>query len=351
MAKDYYAILGVAKSANEDEIKRAFRKLAHEHHPDKGGNEEKFKEVNEAYQVLGDKEKRSRYDQFGSADGQGFGGFPGGGGFGFDPSQFGDLGDIFGSFFGGNTGGRRKAPRGSDIHQDVTLTFKESVFGVSKDIPLSKNSACERCAGTGGEPGTGMKTCDTCKGKGFTINVQRTMLGAVQMRAECQDCHGHGEKPEKSCTTCHGAGTSHTRKTLRVDIPAGVEEGMQVRVRGEGESIGVQGDPGDLYLDIHVTEDRRFNREGSTIYSEKPIGFTQAALGDTVDIETVDGVVSMKIPQGTQSGDELRLKGKGVVSGRSGNRGDHIVLIRVVTPTKLDKKVRDLLTEANLRES
>jgi molecular chaperone DnaJ len=349
--KDYYKILGVEKSANEDEIKRAFRKLAHEHHPDKGGNEEKFKEINEAYQALGDKEKRARYDQFGSADGpQGFpGGF--GGGAGFDPSQFGDLGDIFGSFFGGGGGRSRARPRGEDIHVDMSLSFKESIFGVSKDVPLSKQSTCERCGGQGGEPGSKMKTCDTCKGKGFTTATQRTILGSVQVRHDCNECHGRGEKPEKVCTTCHGDGVTHTRKTIRVDIPAGVEDGMQVRVRGEGESIGAQGESGDLYLNLHVAADNRFEREGSTLYSSKKIGFTQAALGDTVEIDTVDGTVSMKVPAGTQNGDELRLKGKGVVSGRGGNRGDQIVIMKVVTPSKLDSKTRELLKEANLRES
>lgn len=349
MAKDYYAILGVPKNASEDEIKRAFRKLAHEHHPDKGGSEEKFKEINEAYQVLGDKEKRARYDQFGTADGPaGFGGFPGGGFGNFDPSQFGDFGDIFDSFFGG--GGRRsRRAKGDDIQVDISLTFKESVFGVAKDIPLNKHSTCERCGGNGAEPGSKMKSCPTCEGKGFTISTQRTILGSVQVRTECATCHGRGEVPEKTCTTCGGEGTVRARKTIRVDIPPGVEEGTQVRVRGEGESIGDQGDPGDLYLRIRVTEDSRFTREGSTIFSEKKIGFTQAALGDSVEVDTVDGKVSMKIPPGTQSGDELRLRGKGVPS--RGGRGDQIVIIKVVTPTKLDRKTRDLLEEANLKEA
>jgi molecular chaperone DnaJ len=348
--KDYYSILGVDKSANEDEVKRAFRKLAHEHHPDKGGKEEKFKEINEAYQVLGDKEKRARYDQYGSADGpQGFGGFGGGGsGFeGFDPSQFGDLGDIFGNFFGG--GGRGRPQKGQDLQMDVTLTFSESVFGVTREISLNKSNACDRCAGLGGEPGSKMHECETCKGKGFVVVNQRTLLGTMQVKQNCSSCHGKGEKPEKQCSTCHGDGTVRSKKTLRVDIPAGVEDRMQVRVRGEGESIGVAGEPGDLYLNLHVTPDKRFNRDGSTIYSEKNIGFTQAALGDSVEIDTVDGKVDLKIPAGTQSGTELRLRGKGVPTGRG--RGDHIVIIRVTTPTRLDKHTRDLLEQANLRES
>lgn len=346
MAKDYYQILGVDRKASQDEVKRAFRKLAHEHHPDKGGNEAKFKEINEAYQALGDPEKRARYDQFGSADGpQGFGGggFPGG----FDPNAFGDLGDIFGSFFGG--GGRSQTPRGQDIEMELFLSFKESIFGVAKEITVNKTNTCARCGGQGAEPGTKMKTCDTCKGKGFTIQNQRTILGAVQMRVACQACDGRGEKPETPCTECHGQGMTRGRKTLRVDVPAGVEDSMQMRVRGEGESLGAQGEPGDLYLRLRVSPDARFTRDGSTIYLKKTIGFSQAALGDTVQVDTVDGPVSMKIPPGTQSGEELRLRGKGVPSGRG--RGDQIVIIQVATPTKLDKTAKRLLEELNLRES
>ena len=346
MAKDYYKILGVERNASADDIKKAFRKLAHQYHPDKGGDEARFKEINEAYQVLSDSEKRARYDQFGSAEGPmggaGFGGFSGAG---FDPSAFGDLGDIFGSFFGG---GGSRAARGSDIETDLYLSFKESIFGVSKEISLTKTNVCTRCAGQGAEPGSAMKTCATCKGSGVVTNVQRTILGAVQMRAGCPDCHGRGEIPEKVCTSCHGEGVVRGRKTLRIDVPAGVEDGIQIRVRGEGESIGAQGEPGDLYVRLHVAPDPRFTRRGSTLYVTKKIGFTQAALGDTVQVETVDGPVSMKVPPGTQSGDELRLRGKGVPSGRG--RGDQIVTIQVVTPTKLDKTTRQLLEELNFKE-
>ena len=347
MAKDYYQTLGVDRQASQDDIKKAFRKLAHEHHPDKGGNEAKFKEINEAYQALGDAEKRARYDQFGSADGpQGFGGggFPGG----FDPNAFGDLGDLFGNIFGGGGGGGRRSQRGQDVEMELYLNFKESIFGVAKEITVNKTNTCARCGGQGAEPGTKLKECATCKGKGFTIANQRTILGSVQMRVACNDCDGRGEKPEKACTDCRGEGTSRGRKVLRVDVPAGVEDNMQMRVRGEGESIGVQGEPGDLYLRLRVSPDARFTREGTTIYIKKKIGFTQAALGDEVQIDTVDGLVSMKIPPGTQSGDELRLRGKGVPSNRG--RGDQIVIVQVVTPTKLDKDTRRLLEELNLRE-
>ena len=350
--KDYYEILGVSKSASADEIKAAFRKLAHQHHPDKGGDEAKFKEINEAYQVLGDETKRKQFDQSGSTFDQAGGGFPGGGfpgGFNFSGAGFDDLGDILGGMFGmGGGGGGRRSQKGSDLEMSVKLTFKEAVFGVEKEIPLTKHTNCARCGGQGAEPGSVMKTCDTCKGKGFTITAQRTILGNVQMKTACQDCQGRGEKPEKSCTECRGTGTSYGRRTIRVDIPAGVEDGVAIRVRGEGESIGPAGSPGDLYIRIRVEADARFERDGANIYSEKKIGFTQAALGDTVTVDTVDGPVDMKIPQGTQSGDELRLRGKGVPSGRG--RGDHIVVVRVQTPKKLDKRQRELLEELDLKE-
>ncbi len=357
--KDFYKILNIEKSASQDDVKRAFRKLAHEYHPDKkGGNEAKFKEINEAYQVLGDEAKRKQYDQFGSAafDGSGGGnpfggggGFPGGFHFDFGGAGgFEDLGDILGGMFGGGGGGRSRHPQGENIEVGIRLTFKEAVFGVEKEIPISRNSTCTRCAGTMAEPGTALKTCTTCDGKGFRLVTQRTMLGAMQMKAACDVCHGVGEKPEKACSECHGKGVVHGRTTVRVDIPAGVDDGVTVRVRGEGESIGSLGEKGDLYLRIRVESDPRFTRDGSTIYAKKNIGFTQAALGDTVDVETVDGKVEVKIPQGTQSGDELRLRGKGVPSHRG--RGDQIVMIQVITPTKLDKKVQELLREANLKE-
>ncbi len=359
MAKDYYATLGVNKSATQDEIKAAFRKAAHTHHPDKGGDEAKFKEMNEAYQVLGDGEKRAKYDQFGSAafDGSGGGGFPGGGfdfsqafgGAGFDASQFGDLGDILGGMFGG--GGRQQRggkPHGQDLAFDLSLSFKESVFGVEKEIPLSKSYDCERCGGVGAEPATKMKKCTTCNGQGFTVAQQRTFFGTQQVRVGCAACHGNGETPETPCTECKGKGTVHARKTIRVSIPAGVEDGMQIRVRGNGEAMGKGGEAGDLYLRVHVADDARFEREGDTIFVKKDIGFTQAALGDEVEVDTVDGKVTMKVPPATQSGDELRLRGKGVV--RGSGRGDQIVVLRVVTPKKLGKRERELLEELALRE-
>lgn len=352
MSKDYYNILGVDKTATKDELKKAFRKKAHKHHPDKGGDEDKFKEINEAYQVLNDDGKREQYDQFGSDFAGGAGAGAGGsGGYEGQGVNFEDLGDIFSGMFGGQSGyggGGRGRARGSDIQMDVDLTFKESVFGVEKEISLSRNSTCERCGGTGGEPATSMNTCDDCKGQGFQVKMQRTMLGSMQVRVGCELCHGSGEVPEKKCTTCHGTGLEYGRKTLRVDIPAGVEDGMRIRVRNQGESIGAQGEVGDLFLFLHVENDPRFERHGKDIYVEKKIGFTQAALGADVEIETVDGKAKLKIPAGTQGGDKLRMRGKGVQSGRS--RGDQIVIVKVITPKKLSRKEKKILEELDLNE-
>lgn len=355
MSKDYYQTLGVNKSASADEIKSAFRKLAHQHHPDKpGGNEAKFKEANEAYQVLGDEEKRKKYDQFGSAafeggagGGQGFGGFDfsgfqGGGGFE-------DLGEMFGDMFGfgGRRGGAQRVRHGEDIHVDVDVSFHEAIFGVSKELNITKHNACERCGGVGAEPGTSMRTCEDCGGKGVKVVMQRTILGNMQSRVACPSCDGAGEVPKTVCTTCKGEGVTRGRKTLTVNIPGGVDDGNMVRVRGEGEAMK-GGEPGDLLLRMHVAPDKRFERQGSTIYSTVEIGFTQAALGDTVDADTVDGSVSLNIPAGTQSGTEFRLRGKGVPV--RGGRGDQHVTVRVLTPKKLSKEQRRLLEELDLRE-
>lgn len=350
MSKDYYKILGVEKGAGKDEVKRAFRKLAHEHHPDKGGDQEKFKEINEAYQVLSDDTKRSQYDQFGSTFDQaggagGFGGF--GQGFGGQGVNFEDLGDMFSGMFGGG-GGRTRRAQGSHIQVDLQLSFKEAVFGVEKEIQVSKNNSCERCGGVGAEPGSSMKTCGTCSGSGVQEKVQQTMLGAIKSRIACENCQGQGEVPETKCSTCHGSGMEYGKKSLRVDIPAGVDNGMKIRVRGQGESIGSAGVAGDLYVVLYVKPDERFERAGEHIYTKQKVGFTQAALGDELQVETLDGKVKLKIPAGTQSGDKLRLKGKGVPK-RHG-RGDMIVVVQVVTPKKLSRKQKKLMEELDLNE-
>jgi len=350
MSKDYYQMLGVPRGASAEEIKKAFHKLAHQHHPDKaGGNEEKFKEINEAYQVLSDPQKRAQYDQFGSAAFE-QGGFQGGGQ-GFDFSGFNgfeDLGDVFGDMFGfGGTRSRRShRARGADIQVDIDMTFKEAVFGGEREITLTKFSSCHRCGGNGGEPGASVKTCETCDGSGVVITAQRTILGMVQSKRACPSCQGQGQTPSKNCMTCQGEGIEKQRKTLVVTIPPGVEEGNVLRLRAEGEAVK-GGNPGDLFIRIHVRSDKRFHKEGSTLYTKKIIGFTQAALGDKVDVETVDGVVELMIPAGTQTGAQFRLRGKGVPI-RSG-RGDQIVEIEVVTPKKLSKEQKQLLEKLDLR--
>ncbi|EKD47475.1 MAG: Chaperone protein dnaJ [uncultured bacterium] len=350
MSKDYYKILNVDKGASKDEIKKAFRKLAHEHHPDKGGDEAKFKEVNEAYQVLSDETKRSQYDQFGSnfdqAGAGGFGGF--GQGFGGGVNMD-DLGDMFGSFFGGGFGGgrQRAQAQGQHIQVDLQLTFKEAIFGTEKEIQITKNSACDRCGGVGAEPGTSMKTCDACAGSGVWERVQQTILGSIKTRTACESCHGQGEIPNTKCSTCNGSGIEYKKKSLRVEIPSGVESGMKIRVRGQGEAI-TGGSAGDLYVVLYVKTDPRFERIGENIYTHHKIGFTQAALGDEIEVETLDGRVKLKVPAGTQSGDKLRLRGKGVPRARA--RGDMIVVIQIVTPRKVSRKEKKLFEELNLIE-
>lgn len=353
--KDYYQTLGISKSASAEEIKSAFRKLAHQYHPDKPtGDEAKFKAANEAYQVLGDPEKRKKYDQFGSAAFEnGGGGGQGFGGFDFSGFQsaggFEDLGEMFGEMFGfggSRRGGARRTRRGEDIQVDVDLSFKEAVFGVAKEVSVSKHNRCERCGGIGAEPGTQLRTCEDCGGNGVRTITQRTILGNMQSRVACPSCDGLGEVPKSTCTTCRGDGVTRGRKTLTVNIPAGVDDGMVVRVRGEGEAVRT-GEPGDLLLRMHVTPDARFERDGATIYSRQEIGFTQAALGDTIEVQTVDGPVDLKVPAGTQSGTEFRLRGKGVP--HRGGRGDQIVTVQVVTPRKLSREQKRLLEDLNDR--
>lgn len=353
MGKDFYKILGVNRNANQDEIKNAFRKLAHQYHPDKKtGDEAKFKEINEAYQILGDAEKRKKYDQFGSTafeGGAGFGGSHGFGGFDFANAGFEDLGDLFGDLFGAGVGGRRRArsKRGADIQVDLDLTLREAVFGCRKEITLTRSRSCQRCGGLGAEPGRGMRQCEDCGGQGAKMSHQRTILGTIQTRMTCGSCHGTGEVPREFCSECRGLGLVKGRRPLTIEIPVGVDEGNVIRMTGEGEGAERGGRAGDLLIQIHVESDNRFERKGETIYSDLQIGFSQAALGDTVPHETIDGPIELTIPAGTQSGGELCLRGKGVPS-RHG-RGDQIIRVQVVTPKKLTKEQRRLLDEANLR--
>ncbi|HEY0964997.1 MAG TPA: molecular chaperone DnaJ [Candidatus Saccharimonadales bacterium] len=353
--RDYYEVLGVSKDASDDELKKAFRKAAVKHHPDKeGGDETKFKEINEAYEVLKDKQKRQRYDQFGhagvggAAGGggnpfEGFGGFGNGQGFEFNFGGDGGLGDIFGQFFGG--GQRDTGPvRGRDVETQITLSFEDAVFGVEKELHLTMEDECTHCKGTTVEPGSSMKTCPTCKGAGQQTRVMNTMFGAIQQAVTCETCKGRGKVPEKECTVCHGHGTERRQQTITIKIPAGIDDGATIRLKERGEAMA-NGPRGDLYVNIRVKAHKKFTREGDIILSEEHVSMVDAALGTEIDVETVDGTVTMKIPAGTQSGTDFKLSNHGVPHLRRETRGPHIVQIIVDTPTKLSKKQKELLEQ------
>src|ERR1700683_269958 len=356
--RDYYEILGVGKSASADEIKRAYRKLALEHHPDRhGGDDSKFKELGEAYEVLKDPQKRAVYDQFGHAGAQqGFGGGqPGGGagfsGFDFNNAQSFDFGDILRDFMGGGgfAGGQPREsgpPRGHDLETHVSIDFTEAVFGTEKDITLTLDDTCEHCHGTGAEPGTKKKTCPTCAGRGQVTRTQQTILGAIQHTTTCPTCHGSGQVPETECKVCHGSGVQRRQRTLTVKIPGGVDDHAAIRLDGQGAAPKGGGRKGDLYVQIRVKADRRFERRGRDILSEATIPMAQAALGTEIPVETVDGKLTLKIPAGTQSDHVFKLTGHGVPGlGRTTARGDHLVTVTVETPTKLSARQRDLLEQ------
>ncbi len=355
MAKrDYYEVLGVDKNASADEIKKAFRKAAVQHHPDKeGGNEAKFKEINEAYEVLKDQQKRQRYDQFGHAgvggsSGGGAGGNPFGGGYNSQNINFdfgdGGLGDIFGQFFGGNQGQQRGPRRGRDVETSLTLTFEQAVFGVEEKLELDMDDECSHCHGSTVEPGYSMKTCPTCKGAGQQTRVMNTIFGQIQQAVTCDTCKGKGKIPEKACTVCRGKGTERRRQAVTLKVPAGIDDGATIRLKERGEAIG-DGARGDLYVHIRVKAHKRFTREGDIILSEEHISMIDAALGTEIDVETVDGNIRMKVPAGTQSGTDFKLSNHGVPHMQADSRGPHIVSIIVDTPTKLNKKQKDLLTQ------
>jgi len=348
--RDYYEVLGVAKSASADEIKKAFRRLAIEHHPDRGGDETKFKEINEAYEVLKDESKRKRYDQFGHAGVGGASGDPFAGFSGQNVNfDFGDLGlgDIFNSFFGGGFGGQagtQRQARGRDVEARVEITFEQAVFGTDVDLMLNIDDTCEHCKGTTAEPGFELKTCDQCGGSGQVVTVTRTIFGNIQQATICPKCHGSGKVPEKVCTVCHGKGTQQKRQKVGLKIPAGIDDGATIRLREHGEAIA-NGPKGDLYVNIRVKPHKKFTREGDLILSEERINMVEAALGTEIDVETVDGPIRMKVPAGTQSGNDFKLSGHGVPHIRGGSRGAHIVTLVVTTPTKLTKRQQELLEE------
>lgn len=348
MAKDYYEVLGVARDASVDDIKKAYRKLAMQHHPDQGGDAEKFKEVNEAYQVLGDAQKRGQYDQFGNA---GPGGGFGGGGFDFNGNMggFSDLGDIFESFFGGGFSQQarpRTGPeRGEDAEIVLTVDFMTAVFGGEEAIDVTLLSTCDLCKGDGAEPGSKIVTCDTCSGTGQVRRNQRSIFGNVTTASVCPTCHGQGKMPEKPCSNCSGHGRLKTTSKLKVKIPAGVDSGNTLKLKDKGHAGLRGGGPGDLYVRLQVRASRKFERQGFDIMTTAEIHVLQGVLGDEIEVETVHGAKKVVIPAGIESGKKIRLSRSGVPKLGSSEVGDHILTVKVVMPKKLTKKEQELYQE------
>lgn len=345
--KDYYEILNISKDASQDEIKSSFRRLAKKYHPDLNPNdkeaEQRFKEVNEAYEVLGNPEKRKRYDTFGpegvngqAGYGQGFGGFG---------DIFDDIFDIFGDGFG-NTSSKRRGPvRGADLRYDLVLEFEEAVFGVEKEIQVRKSETCGTCDGTGVKPGSSKKTCDKCNGSGEIRYAQQTPFGQFVRVATCDKCGGSGEIIEEKCDTCSGTGKEIKTKKIKIKVPAGVDTGSIISVKGEGEAGDRGGPPGDLFIYVNVREHSIFNRKGNDIYFTMPISFTDAALGAEIEIPTLEGEESYTIPEGTQTGTKFRLKNRGVPNVRGVGKGDLYFIVKVKVPKKLTEKQKELLRE------
>ena len=353
--RDYYEVLGVSKTATQDELKKAYRKLARKYHPDlnKDNEEaaEKFKECNEAYSVLSDDQKRAQYDQFGHAAFEnggmgGGGGFGGAGGFGgFGGSGMEDIFDMFFGGQGGRGGSRAKTgpQRGADLRFDLEITFEEAAFGLEKEINLYRDETCDHCHGEGAEPGSKVESCPECNGTGYVRFTQNTMFGQMVNERPCSRCKGEGKIISEPCKECRGKGTVKRNKKLKVKIPAGVDNGSRLRVSGEGEAGAKGGPNGDLYVYLYVKPHKFFERDGTTVLCEVPINIVQATLGADIKVPTLDGQVTMKVPEGTQPGKVLRLKGKGIPNLRGGSRGDQLVRIKVVVPTKLSEKQKDAL--------
>ena len=351
--RDYYEVLGVERGADDAAIKRAFRKLAQQWHPDVNTDaeaQERFKEINEAYQVLSDPQRRQQYDMFGRAGVNG-----GGGAGGFEGAGFGGFSDIFDAFFGGSMGGaaRRARPQtGSDLRYDLRITFEEAVLGTEKEIEFPVLGRCDTCSGSGAKPGTQPIECPQCKGRGELRSIRQTMLGQMVSASPCPRCRGEGTIVETPCETCHGEGRTERRRTIRVTIPAGIDEGHQIRLSNEGETGPRGGAPGSLYVAVHVTDHPELTREGTELYYEADLSIAQAALGTRIRVPTVEGDdTEIEIKPGTQPGTEIRLRGRGVPHlRRSSSRGDLHVIANVVVPSKLTKKQRELL-EAFAKES
>jgi len=367
MAKDYYKILGVSRDASEEEIKRAYRKLAQKYHPDKGGDEKKFKEINEAYEVLSDKQKRAQYDQFGSAfeqtgSGAGFGGFDfssfadafrgRGGGFKFEFGRgAGGFEDIFSDIFGEEYEERRRE-KGDDVSLDVDITLEEAARGAEREINLYVSSVCSRCKGSGAEPPAGVKTCPVCGGRGQVRKERRTILGFFAEMGVCPNCQGQGSVPEKNCRKCGGDGRTKENRTIKLKIPAGISDGQTIRLAEQGE-VGIRpalgkSAAGDLYVTVHIIPHSLFERKGDDIYHKLTINFSQAALGDKIEVKTLEGKVKLKIPAGIQSGEIIRLRGKGVPHLQGRGKGDMFVVVQIAVPKRLTAKQKRILEE--LRE-
>ncbi len=353
--RDYYEVLGVSKGASDDEIKKAYRKLAKKYHPDMNpGDKEaeaKFKEVNEAYSILSDKEKRARYDQFGhpGVDPNYGAGGPGGGFGGFDMGDI-DLGDIFGSFFGGGFGGfggggqRRNGPqKGESLRANLTITFEEAAFGCEKEINLNRTEECDACHGSGCEPGTTAETCPDCRGTGVVRVQQRTGGFAFSSTAPCSRCRGTGKIIHSPCKSCGGSGSVKKSKRITVTIPAGIDDGQAISLRGQGNAGKNGGPAGDLIVGVRVKPHPQFRRDGTTVLYEQPVSFFQAAMGAELEIPTIDGKVKYTLPAGTQPGTTFRLRGKGIPELRGRGRGDQYVTVRVQVPTSLNSEQKEAL--------
>ena len=353
MNKDYYQILGVSRDASEEEIKRAYRKLAHKYHPDKGGDEKKFKEINEAYQVLSDKEKRAQYDRFGRVF-EGKSDFGPGFDFGFNWGKFnegfefdfGDLSEMMEEFFGLGFTGRRKreTKRGKDIEIELTLSLEEVLRGREKELTLEKFITCSRCQGIGAEPGTSVKECFSCRGTGQVQQIKRTPFGSFTRSTICPECGGEGFRPEKPCNVCKGEGRIKGEEVVKIFIPAGVDTNQVIKVAGKGDAGKRAGKSGDLYIRIFVKPHPVFKRRGDDIYIKREISFSQAALGDEIEVPTLEGKkILLKVPAGTESGKILRISGKGIPHFSGYGRGNMYVELIVKTPKRLTKKQKELL--------
>lgn len=347
---DYYKTLGVPRGASKDEIKKSYRKLAHKYHPDRGGDESKFKEVNEAYQTLSDDAKRQQYDQFGRTfnnrasgfSSQGFNPFSSASGQGMN-FEF-DMGDIFEQFFGGSSSKRKRQTSGRDIEIIINITLEDAFRGLKKDLEFDTYIVCDTCKGTQHEPDSKLITCKTCSGVGKIRRSQNTILGMISNVQICPECMGKGEVPEKKCRKCIGEGRVRSKRKITVDIPRGISSGDRIKVSEAGEA-GLHGTSGDLYLRVHINPHKEFSRKGNDLFSSQKVSFIQATLGDTIKVNTIDGSVDLKIPKGIESGELIRLRGKGMPPVRGGRGGDYYIKINIQTPKRISRKAAKLFEE------